>query len=199
MTLVATVLYEDSKVGRDYPLHALIMRMVEDDIDGQTWRLRKLVADNPRNGIDKILEDVRSTSLIAGAGRLFVLADRDHVVEHLNRTAPSGAAPLPLTATDAAIEAAMQARSDAPGKLRVFLLSPNVEGLLAAIEACSGGEAHPQLARARQKERFARDAVFTSVARSALLSVRACIRARQTGLDALIGALGSLIPPAEIA
>lgn len=54
MSPVATVLYEDSMrpgAGGSYPLHDLVMRMVEDEINGQTWELARAVAKNPRNGI----------------------------------------------------------------------------------------------------------------------------------------------------
>lgn len=75
MTVRSTVLHEDKMVpgpNGDYPLHALVMRMVEDDINGQTWRLRSLFDRNPRNGIDAIINDVKRTEMIAGAGQLYL-------------------------------------------------------------------------------------------------------------------------------
>lgn len=34
MNPLATILYEDAQLGREYPLHTLVMRMVEDEIIG---------------------------------------------------------------------------------------------------------------------------------------------------------------------
>ncbi len=89
---LVTVLYEDSKIGKEFPLHKLVMRIVEDEINGQTWRLLKLADNNPRNGIDNILRDVRAAALIAGAGFLFVLADRDVLIQHVNQNERPGEA-----------------------------------------------------------------------------------------------------------
>ena len=75
-----TVLYEDSMaVGAEgqFPLHDLVLRMLEDDIDGETWQLHHAIDKNPRNGVDKLLGDLAHASLIAQDGRLCVLVDRD--------------------------------------------------------------------------------------------------------------------------
>lgn len=195
----ATVLYEDSKIGKEYPLHHLLLRMVEDEINGQTWRLRKAVTDNPRKGVDKVLADVRVTSMIAGEGLLFVLVDRDRIVQHLNRYAEAGASQLDANATDDEVAAAMLGMSDAPDKLRVFLLHPNIEGLIAAIEACAPGQWAEDVARARAKDRIARDVVLGEIAKAAMATVRACVRGRQPGLDALATALAAFLPTEAIA
>ena len=200
MKPLATVLYEDSKIGKEFPLHNLLMRMVEDDIDGQTWRLRKLVLDNPRNGIDNVLADVRATSLIAGPGIVFVLADRDRIVQHLNRSARSGETRLEADASDDEIADAILARSDAPRQLRVFMLQPNMEGLITAIEACvKRRQLADEIAGAKAKNRIMRDLVLTEVAREAMQGIRACVRERQPGLDALAKAIGEAIPREAIA
>lgn len=196
---LVTVLYEDSKRGQDYPLHFLVLRMVEDDIDGQTWKLRKAVLDNPRKGIDRILSDVKETALIAGAGKLFVLADRDRITEHLNQTLPEGAKALARDATEAEVIAAVRARSDAPVKLEVFLLTPNLEGLLAAIEECTQDQPLEGMVEAKAKDRVARDLILKAVAKATLAAVRACVRARQPGLDALVKALADSLPRESIA
>ncbi|MSQ04318.1 MAG: hypothetical protein EXR71_20965 [Myxococcales bacterium] len=193
------MLYEDSKIGKEFPLHHLLLRMVEDDINGQAWRLRKAVFDNPRNGIDKVLADVRVASLIAGAGMLFVLADRDVLIEHVNQNAKPGEARLLPTAADADVVAAVRATADAPDRVRVFLLQPNLEGLIRAIETCAPGQWSDDMRRAKAKDRLARDFVLTEVAKAAMAAVRACIRTHQPGLEALAKALAEVLPEATIA
>lgn len=72
MKAIATVLYEDSKIGKAFPLHKLVMRIVEDEINGQTWKLLRLVDDNPRSGIDNVLRDVRAASLTARSSPQYI-------------------------------------------------------------------------------------------------------------------------------
>jgi hypothetical protein len=155
-----TVLYEDKMAvgaGGQYPLHDLVLRMVQDDEERELWLLQQAVAKNPRNGIDKLLADLRRTALIAGPGRLFVLVDRDRIARHVG---------LLGSATDEEVLAAMLARSDAPDKLQCFFLHPNVEGLLAAIAACDPTLEPESMARALQKKPLDRDIVFVSARRA---------------------------------
>lgn len=194
MKPLLTVLYEDSKIGKEYPLHHLVLRLVEDDVNGQTWRLRKVVEDNPKNGIDKVLADVRITSLIAGAGRVFALIDRDAIIKHIRQNARSGEPRLAANATDDEITAAVLRTSDAPDKLRVFFLQPNMEGLIAAIERCAPGQWAAEIGSAKGKDRLARDFLLSEVAKAPMTAVRACIRAHQPGLDSLAKAIAGVLP-----
>ncbi len=199
MSLV-TVLYEDSKIGKEFPLHKLVLRIVEDEINGQTWRLHKLVVDNPRNGIDNVLRDVRAASLTAGSGALFVLADRDVLIEHVNKNAKPGEARLAKSATDEDIAAAVQATAGgAADRVRVFLLQPNMEGVVAAIERCAPGQWQEDIARARSKDRISRDFVLGEAAKSGMATLRACIRRHQPGLESLALALAGALPTEAIA
>jgi hypothetical protein len=195
---LATVLYEDSKIGRDFPLHHLILRMTEDDINGETWRLRQCVLDNPRNGVDLVLKELPRTKLVAGTGKLFVLVDRDRIVQHINQMLPRGQKAVPSGATDDVIVNALRGFSNAPEQLEVFLLYPNMEGLMATIAQCAPGQWTEQLALARKKVRTARDAVLSAVATATNHAVRKCIREHQPGLDGLARALAALIPKGSI-
>lgn len=199
MKPLATVLYEDSKIGKQYPLHHLLLRMVEDDANGQTWGLHKAVEDNPRNGIDKVLADVRITSLIAGAGLLFVLVDRDRVVHHVNQNRRPGEPTLAADATDEQIVEAILGTSDARDKVRVFFLHRNMEGLVGSIEACARGRWAAEIAGAKGKDRLARDFVLGACATAAMAAIRTCVRTHQPGLDALATALAGCIPAEAIA
>lgn len=196
---LATVLYEDSKLGKEFPLHHLVLRLVEDEINGQTWRLRKVVHDNPKNGIDKVLADVRATELIAGEGMVFVLVDRDRIVRHVNQNALPNEVPLSPNATDDEIVSALKATTKAASKLGVFLLYENMESLLDAIGACAPGQWKAELAVAKGKDRLARDFVLTEISKAAMTAVRACVRAKQPGIDGLAKALAAIIPPEAIA
>jgi hypothetical protein len=198
MTPLATVLYEDSKIGKLYPLHDLILRMVEDDIDGKTWRLHKAVADNPRKSIDKVLRDISHTSLIAGAGKVFILADRDQITRHINQHKPPEEPVLSPNAADPEIVDAMLRMSDAPKKLEVFFLQPNLEGLIDAVGQCAPGQWSTDIRNAKRKDRGARDFVLQEVAKATMAGVRTCVRAQQPGLDGLVKALTALIPPKAI-
>jgi len=195
---LATVLYEDSKIGRDFPLHHLVLRMTEDDINGETWRLRQCVLDNPRNGVDLVLKELPRTKLAAGTGKLFVLVDRDRIVQHINQKLPRGQKALPHDATDDAIITSLRRMSDAPEQLEVFLLYPNMEGLLETIAHCASGKWAAELAEARKKVRTSRDAVLSAVATATNHAVRKCIREHQPGLDGLARALAALIPRESI-
>ena len=101
---VATVLYEDRmrpSPSGEYPLHDLVMRIVEDDINGETWELRKIVEKNPRKGIGNVLNDVRRTELIAGSGDLFLLVDRDVIAQHLDLATNASECPQTAEAVQA--------------------------------------------------------------------------------------------------
>lgn len=197
---LVTVLYEDSKIGKEFPLHKLVMRIVEDEINGQTWKLLKLVDDNPRNGIDNVLRDVRAASLTAGPGSLFVLADRDVLIQHVNQNARPGEARLANTATDEEIAAAVQATAgEAADRVRVFLLQPNMEGLIRAIESCAPGQWPEDVARAKSKDRISRDFVLVEAAKAGMAALRTCIRSHQPGLEALALALAKVLPRESIA
>jgi hypothetical protein len=199
---LVTVLYEDSKIGKEFPLHKLVMRIVEDEINGQTWKLLKLVDDNPRNGIDNVLRDVRAASLTAGQGSLFVLADRDVLIQHVNQNARPGEARLANTATDEEIAAAVQATAgEAADRVRVFLLQPNMEGLIRAIQACAPGQWPDDISQALppKKDRISRDIVLVEAAKAGMAALRACIRSHQPGLEALALALAEVLPRESIA
>ena len=187
MTLLATVLYEDTMLpspGGNYPMHDFVMRLVEDDIDGQTWRLHKLVDKNPRKGIGNVIRDVTRTSLLAGAGHLFLLVDRDRVAEHLN---------LPGNASEADIVAELHARSDAANKLSPYFLEPNIEGLVRAIQECDPTFLPDSVRRALQKKLNDRNIVFNATKRATRRSLRDCVRKAQPGLVALAVAIAELI------
>jgi hypothetical protein len=184
MKPAATVLYEDSMVPGSYPLHELVMRLVEDDINGETRRLLKQVVANPRNGIDNILKDVRSTDRFAGGGKLFLLVDRDRIARHLK---------LPGNATDEAVVKAVSALSDAPQKLSTFFLVPNLEGLLQNIQEAEPSLLRDEMPRALRKSLDSRDIVLKAVKAEDKLSLRTVLRAKQPGLDALAKALAQLL------
>lgn len=188
MTPIATVLYEDKMLpspGGNYPLHDLLMRFVEDEINGQTWRLHKSVFRNPRKGIGNVLNDLKETSLIAGAGELYLLIDRDVIADHLGLSAKS---------TDAQVVTELRARSDAPAKLHPFFLYSNAEGLLRSIQACDSTLLPENMAAALQKKLNDRDIVFNEVRKASMAALRACVRKTQPGIDGLARALAALIP-----
>jgi hypothetical protein len=195
ITPLVTILYEDSmqpSVGGQYPMHDLIMRLVEDDINGQTWELIKFVDKNPRRGVDRILQDVRGASLIAGQGALFVLVDQDKILKHINKNKRDGEPMLPPTASNADITRALCSRSDAPHQVEAFLLCPNMEGLIRAIQQCNPAILPADIERAIQrKDLNSRDLVLKEVRKAALAPLRACVRQAQPGIDALVTALAA--------
>lgn len=200
MNPLVTVLYEDSKLGKEFPLHRLVLRMVEDEINGATWKITNQVAENPRNGVDNVLRDVRSAALTAGRRYLFVLVDRDKLVAHVNKNAKPGEARLSPNATDdELLEAVRSTAGEAADRVRVFLLKPNMEGLIRTIGTCETNQPVEYVARAKAKDRIARDLVLSAAAKSSMASLRACIRRHQPGLDALARALVEVVPTELIA
>lgn len=193
MMALATVLYEDKmspSANGDYPLHDLVMRMVEDDINGNTWRLRALVDKNPRKGIDNVIKDVARTQLIAGAGQLYLLVDSDRVAEHLG---------LRPSAPDDDVVEKLRERSDAPHKLHTYFLRPNLEGLLHDIRRCDPSILPANMEAALRKKMNDRDLVLNEIRKASRTDVRNFVRQAQSGLDGLVKAMASAIPPASIA
>lgn len=187
MSPVATVLYEDSMrpgAGGSYPLHDLVMRMVEDEINGQTWELARAVAKNPRNGIGNLIRDVQRTALLAGDGTLFLLADVDRIAEHLK---------VAKGTSEAALVVELRQRSDAPDRLCPFFLRPNLEGVLRAIQSCEPNLSPDSVAAALRKALNERDIVFNALKKATHREVRGCVRRAQPGLDGLVLALAASI------
>jgi hypothetical protein len=175
---VATVLYEDKMQvgsGGAFPPHDFVLAMVS-DLTGQTvWDLRELVDKNPRNGVSKLIADVQRTSLLAGEGRLCVLVDRDRVAEQLG---------LQKTASEAAVVAALHQRSDAPEKLSVHFLEPNLEGMMRSIEECAPAESAPAT-----KDHNSRDIYLNRAAFALSAAVRDCVKGKQPSLGAMVALL----------
>lgn len=189
MNAIATVLYEDQMragAAGSYPLHDLVMRFVEDQINGETWKLQKLVFKNPRKGIGNVLNDIADAAFIAGSGDLFVLVDRDVLASHLK---------LPAGATDPQIIAALQARSNAPSKLHVYFLYQNLEDLLRAVQTCDPTLLPTAMASALAKDDLNdRDIVLNEVKKAANANPRTCVANAQPGIAALASDLAALIP-----
>jgi hypothetical protein len=178
---VATVLYEDKmQVGSTgaFPPHDLVLAMVADLTGKTVWALRGLVDKNPRNGVSKLIADVRRTSLLAGRGKLCVLVDRDRVAEHLK---------LPNNASEADITAALHKLSDAPHKLSVHFLDPNIEGLMRSIAKCA-----PDLPAPAAKDHNSRDVYLNHAAFALAATVRDCLKLAQPSLGALAVLLAEL-------
>jgi hypothetical protein len=188
MTPDATVLYEDSMLGPSYPLHELVMRMVEDEIGGETWQLLPRVAGIPKNGVTKLIADVGRTAKIARGGILFLLVDSDRISEHLG---------LGPHAREDAVIAALRGRSDAPDRLAPYFLHPNVEGLLLAIRRCDEALLPTTMARALGKSLNDRDILFKEAKKRAMHPLRACVRRSQPGLDGLARSLAAHLVRAQ--
>ena len=165
-------------------MHDLVMRMVEGEINGQTWELARAVAKNPRNGIGNLIRDVQRTALLAGDGTLFLLADVDRIAEHLK---------VAKGTSEAALVVELRQRSDAPDRLCPFFLRPNLEGVLRAIQSCEPNLSPDNVAAALRKALNERDIVFNALKKATHREVRGCVRRAQPGLDGLVLALAGLI------
>lgn len=185
---LATVLYEDSMSagpGGSYPLHDLVMRLVEDEINGQTWQLLKLVDKNPRKGIGNVFRDLKRTSLIAGSGVLFLLIDSDKTAEQLG---------LGHDASEDEVIAALRERSDSPEQLEVFFLQENMEDLMESIHVCAPDLLPDNVQAAiNAKSLNDRDIVLKEVKRGHQQALRDCVREAQPGLGALAKTIAGLV------
>ena len=188
MSPLATVLYEDTMLPNpegNYPLHDLVMRMVEDDINGQTWKLRKLdIEPIPCRGVSKVLAKLKNTSRIAGRGVMLLLVDRDKIHRELK---------LEKSVSDHVIEAAIRERSNAPTKVFVYLLEQNLEGLLRTLQACNPALLPSEVQSALRKNLNDRDIVLKASAKATNTELRRCIRDGQTGLNDLVLSLNQII------
>jgi hypothetical protein len=196
---LATILYEDARRGHEYPLHTLVMRMVEDEINGETWRLLKLVKANPRKGIDNVLRDIRRAHLIAGDGRLLVLVDSDVTASHVRRLSRDISSSLGATPTDEALTTAITGlASETADRVHVFLLQKNMEGLIRTIAACEPELARNDVRHALRKKHISRDVVLAEAAKGQNRPLRECIREHQPGLDGLVKELAGLLTGAAV-
>lgn len=188
MTLLASVLYEDGLApgSKTFPLHELVMRLVEDDINGATWQLLAAVTANPRKGIDRIIADIGRLEHLGTSGKFLLLVDLDRVAQHLG---------LDRTASETEVVEALVARSDCPERLEVFFLRPNMEGLLGDIQKCMPSMAPAAMRGALAKKTNERDVVLREAKKASLLDLRCCIRTHQPGLDALAKAIAALLAP----
>jgi len=184
---VATVLYEDKMQvgsGGAFPPHDFVLALVADLTGRTVWGLRPLIDKNPRNGVSKLIGDLKRTSLLAGSGKLCVLVDRDRVAEHLG---------LPKNASEADVTAAIYERSDAPNELSVHFLDPNIEGLMRSIEKCAPGEHAPT-----SKDHNSRDLYLNRAAFALAAAVRDCVKGTQPSLGALAELLAELCRGASV-
>jgi hypothetical protein len=178
---VATVLYEDKMqagAGGVFPPHDLVLAMVSDLTGREIWALRRQIDANPRNGVAKLIGDLGRTSLLAGEGLLCALVDRDRVAEHLG---------LQKRAAEAEIIAAMRARSDAPDKLAIYFLDPNIEGLMRSIADCAPGVSAPSTKDHNSRDLFLKRAAFQLSA-----AARDCVKGKQASLGDLVARLAGL-------
>lgn len=181
MNRVATVLYEDKMQagsGGHFPPHDFVLAMVSDLTGQSVWELRKLVDKNPRNRIGKLISDLQRTSLLAGDGHLFVVVDRDRVAEHLA---------MPKKSSGDSVTAALMQRSDAPEKLSVHFLDPNLEGLMRSIAECEPTAPMPAVKGHNPRDIYLKRAAFGLAA-----SVRDCVKDKQPSLGALVSVLADL-------
>ncbi len=180
------VLYEDKMqpgANGSFPPHDFILSLVADQVEQEIWTLRKLIRSNPRNGVNKLIQDLPRTACIAGAGMLYVVVDADRIARHLG---------LPKQASLDAAKAEIKRRSDAPDKLSVHFLHPNLEGLMASIEACAPGHKAPPA-----KDHNSRDIFFKRAASRLSSAQRQCVRKDQSGIDTLVDRLAEQLraPP----
>lgn len=182
MSLVATVLYEDQmQPGSEgaLPAHDLLLAMVRDDMGMAVWELRKRIRGNPRKGIDKLIADVARTQLLAGPGLLCLVVDKDRIAPHLG---------LPHNASEVQVTAEIAKRSNAPSKLRVHFLVPNMEGLLRSIADCDGGTRAPHGKNHNERDLFLKKAAFAPQR-----ALRDCVREKQPSLGKLAGILAGSV------
>ena len=190
MSPLATVLYEDRMLPNSqgqFPLHELALRMVEDDINGETWKLHQVdIRKNPMKGVGNVLRNIRRTKRLAGNGIVIALIDADRLHDHFD---------VARDATDEQRVVAIKAKSDAPERLYPFFLQDNMEALLRDIRACDASLLPEVMDAALQKSLNDRDVVLREVAKQSNTSVRSCVRRdeNQPGLDKMVRLLGELI------
>jgi hypothetical protein len=181
MMPVATVLYEDKMQvgsGGTFPPHDFILAMVAELTGTEVWNLRKLVDKNPRNGVSKLIGDLRFTSRLAAEGKLCIVVDRDRVAEQLG---------MPKRSAETEVTAKLLEKSDAPEKLSVHYLDPNMEGLLRSIEECE-----PTMPAPLTKDHNSRDIYLNRAAFSRNKSLFDCVKGKQPSIGALVGILANL-------
>lgn len=181
MRAEVTVLYEDrmqTGAGGAFPPHDLVLKMTEDRTGISLFTLRARFEAHPCNGVSKLLGELGRERLYGGQRQVCVLVDRDRIAEHVG---------LPKLASDEAVARAVRDRSCAQERVSVFLLVPNMEGLMRSGEACDPSRPAP-----RVKDLNARDTYLRWLTFQPGRATRDCVQGRQPGLAGLVSRLVEL-------
>lgn len=192
MTLLATILYEDSSSthARGFGLHRLVVRCVHDRKQGDLGLLLRAFADRPMKSNTKVRTACREERLLltrTGAS-LVALYDDDRVRELLHK--PKAACKQEVR------QALLQECGDDP-KLRVVLLVKNTESVLATLEQSglmmtfARTDFHEAIAR---KSVLKRDEIFHRAADADMLKVREHLCQHLPSFEYLIAKLIELVP-----
>jgi hypothetical protein len=163
------------------------MRLVEDQINGETWSLHHAVDRIPCKGIDKLLDKLRRQPLFARGQLVLALVDADRTAEHVG---------LPKRAPFERVAAEILRRcSKTTDQVQIFFLEPSMEGLIGHIRTCNPSVDPVAVERALEKSLLARDIVLGKVATASHRALRDCLRTHQPGLDGLAKAIAFLLSP----
>lgn len=126
------ILYEDDQgLSQRFPLHDLVVKSAADLCRIEVWELQKRVIKAPKNGNNKVLDEVRRIDRFARTGaHLVAWLDNDRIRSAL-QLEPRCARQTVI----AAIKGLVPAPYDrlCPGPLEVFLLDDNLEDLLSSV------------------------------------------------------------------
>ncbi|KYF52765.1 hypothetical protein BE04_47620 [Sorangium cellulosum] len=187
MSASVTILYEEQRAhGNSFGLHTLVKTCVHDALNGDRYRIEKMLADaRPLKGVQNVLRACREElDLIAIDGRdVIAVIDNDAIRHHLK---------LPRTASHARVEQEIRRGSRAPDRLAIVLLVQNTESVLKAAAECDASLDPKRVERAvEHKDMLERDAIFLELSRERARPLRDCVLGRMPSLRTLFDLLVS--------
>lgn len=186
------VLFEDARESpKGAALDRLIWASVADELGRDLWSLKADVEVRMMKGNGNLLEDIKRLDAVAPSGEVvFAVLDDDEI--H---------APLKLKkgAPRAAVVKAITKLCDHPSRLRVVLMSDNMESLLEGIRKClatHGGATLTVDAWARAIDRkvmVERDRALDRAAFAPSRAVRDCVRSALASFGDLIAGIAGCV------
>lgn len=185
------VLFEDKRLQpRGAALDQLVWACLEDITGKDRWSFKGRVELRFRKGNANVLEDVRHLEDLAPSGEtVFAVFDRDGI---------HGCVKVKPSASDAAVIKAIEKECDQATRLRVVLLTENMESLLEAIRDCLNQHAPASAqgidwpAAIGKKRLAARDRALGNAA-SAVQAVRDCVRTTLRSFGALVSSIAAFV------
>lgn len=183
--MIVTVWWEDQRqraLPRQFGPHTLLVACVADELDANVRFVGEIMRSIPLKGAGNVRRELMETAPNLGAGPLFVVLDRDKVIELW---------PADKRPSDCMQGISRQIRSEAPGGYDLVFLQRNIETL---VHACAAALREPTPTAKPKPE--VRDRLLHRVAWEAR-QVRDQVRENVVDFDRLVRRVAALVLQAQ--